>query len=231
MIPWELLDTAEVPGRGGTIRLYQRGDEFSIRIVGQGELMNSRMHGSEDALAEMTCARLDNVNAPRLLIGGMGMGFTLAAALKHAGERAEIVVAELIPAVIEWNRGPLATLTGNPLNDPRVSVHLGDVADLLQTRSADYDAILLDVDNGPEGFTRKDNDWLYDVDGLSAAWAALRPSGVLAVWSAGPAPDFLQRLYKIGFEAEEVRVYAHGSKGTRHVLWFARKTESTFPFS
>ena len=184
MIPWEMLDSADVPGRGGVIRLYQRGNEFSIRVAGQGELMNSRMHGSEDALAEMTCSRLAGVAAPRLLIGGLGMGFTLAAALIHAGDQAQIVVAELIPAVIEWNRGVLGGQTGNPMNDSRVSVREGDVADLLQTESSAYDAILLDVDNGPEGFTRRENDWLYDVDGLSAAYAALRPNGRMSTSAA-----------------------------------------------
>lgn len=159
------------------------------------------------------------------------MGFTLAAALKHAGKQAQIVVAELVPAVVEWNRGVLGKYTAYPLSDPRVRVYIGDVADLLQSEQQAYDAILLDVDNGPEGFTRKDNDWLYDVDGLSAAYAALRPGGILAVWSAGPAQDFLPRLFKIGFEAEEVRVRAHGTRGARHVIWFARKTDSTFPFS
>lgn len=224
MIPWELLDSAVVPGEGGELRLYRRGDEFSIRITGQGELMNSRMHGSEDALAEMTCARLTGIAAPRILIGGLGMGFTLAAALRQAGEQAQVVVAELIPAVIDWNRGPLGELTSCPLNDARVRMREGDVARILNSESQAYDAILLDVDNGPEGFTRKQNDWLYDVDGLTAAWNALRDNGVLAVWSAAPSPPFRQRLYKIGFDVEEVRVHAHGSRGTRHMIWFARKT-------
>ena len=224
MIPWELLDSAEVPGDGSELRLYRRGDEFSIRITGQGELMNSRMHGSEDALAEMTCTRLVGVSAPRILIGGLGMGFTLAAALRQVGAQAQVVVAELIPAVIDWNRGPLGELTSCPLSDARVSLREGDVARILESESQAYDAILLDVDNGPEGFTRKQNDWLYDVDGLTAAWNALRNNGVLAVWSAAPSPPFRQRLYKIGFDVEEVRVHAHGSKGTRHVIWFARKT-------
>jgi spermidine synthase len=223
MTPWILLDSAQVPGDGGELRLYQRGDEFSITIVGRGELMNSRVHGSEDALAEQTCARLVEGVKPRLLIGGLGMGFTLAAALRYLVEQAQVVVAELVPAVVAWNRGPLGECAGHPLQDPRVSVREGDVARVLMAGQQACDAILLDVDNGPEGLTRRENDWLYSVDGLNAAYAALRPQGVLAVWSAGPDRAFLQRLQKVGFEVDEVRVRAHGSKGARHIVWFAMR--------
>ena len=223
MRPWILLDSATVPGGGGELRLYQRGEEFSIKIVGRGELMNSRMHGSEDALAELTCARLAASPAPRLLIGGLGMGFTLAAALQHFPEQTEIIVAELVPAVVTWNKGPLGTLTGQPLANPRVSVRAMDVARILETEEQAFDAILLDVDNGPEGLTRKENDWLYSMNGLNAAYAALRPQGILAVWSAGPDQNFLQRLHKVGFAVEEVGVRAHGKKGARHIIWFARR--------
>jgi len=222
MIPRVLLDKALVPGNGGELRLYQRGKEFSISIAGRGELMNSRVHGSEDALAEQTCARLKESN-PRLLIGGLGMGFTLAAALRHVGEHAQVLVAELVPAVVAWNRGPLAELAGHPLEDPRVNVREGDVARLINDVQQAYDAILLDVDNGPEGLTRKQNDWLYSMNGLTAAYTALRPGGVLAVWSAGPAQDFFQRLRKVGFDVEEVLVRAHGTKGARHTIWFATR--------
>jgi spermidine synthase len=223
MTPWILLDSAQVPGNGGELRLYQRGDEFSIKIVGRGELMNSRVHGSENALAELTCARLAGSLTPRLLIGGLGMGFTLAAALRHVGNQAQVEVAELVPAVVAWNRGSLGEAAGHPLLDARVTVRAGDVARILLAGQQAYDAILLDVDNGPEGLTRKENDWLYSIDGLSAAYAALCPQGVLAVWSAGPDQVFLQRLRKVGFEVDEVRVRAHGSKGARHTLWFARR--------
>ena len=223
MTPWILLDSAQVPGNGGELCLYQRGDDFSIKIVGRGELMNSRVHGSEDALAEHTCARLVDCLNPRLLIGGLGMGFTLAAALKHVGDKARVEVAELVPAVVEWNRGPLGEHAAYPVRDPRVIVHEGDVARIIKSEKKVYDAILLDVDNGPEGLTRKKNDWLYSVDGLNAAYAALRLQGVLAVWSAGPAKDFLQRLRKVGFDVDEVRVRAHGKKGARHIIWFARR--------
>ena len=223
MTPWILLDSAQVPGDGGELSLYQRGDEFSIKIVGRGELMNSRVHGSEDALAEHTCTRLVDCVKPRLLIGGLGMGFTLAATLRQIGNQAQVVVAELVPAVVEWNRGPLGEHAGQPLLDPRVTVREVDVARILKTGQQTYDAILLDVDNGPEGLTRKENDRLYSINGLNEAYATLRPQGVLAVWSAGPDKDFLQRLRKVGFEVDEVRVRARGSKGARHTIWFARR--------
>ena len=149
------------------------------------------------------------------------MGFTLAAALRHAGNQAQLMVAELVPAVVTWNKGPLGECARYPLQDPRVTVSEGDVARMLMAGQQAYDAILLDVDNGPEGLTRKENDWLYSIEGLSEAYMALRPRGVLAVWSAGPDKDFLQRLRKVGFEVDEVRVPAHGSKGARHIIWFA----------
>jgi len=221
MIPQVLIDSAQVPGNGGLLHLYQRGKEFSIRLAGRGELMNSRVHDSEDALAEQACRRLTNSVNPRLLIGGLGMGFTLAAALRQLNEEAQVIVAELVPAVVEWNKGPLGEHAGNPLQDPRVRLQEGDVARMIKTAQRTYDAILLDVDNGPEGLTRKKNDWLYSTDGLQAAYVALRPKGILAVWSAGPAQDFLQRLRKVGFCVEEVRVRAHGKKGARHIIWLA----------
>ena len=223
MTPWILLDSAPVPGTGGELCLYQRGDEFSIKIKGGGELMNSRVHGSEDALAEQTCARLVNCEKPRLLIGGLGMGFTLAAALPHVGNQAQVRVAELVPAVVTWNKGPLGECARHPLQDPRVTVNEMDVARIITAGQQAYDAILLDVDNGPEGLTRKENDWLYSIDGLNEAYMALRPQGILAVWSAGPDKDFLQRLRKTGFEVDEVRVRTRGSKGARHVIWFAKR--------
>jgi spermidine synthase len=223
MTPWVLLDSTRVPGDGGELCLYRRGAEFSIKITGRGELMNSRSHGSEDALAELACARLVNSTNPRLLIGGLGMGFTLAAALRYLGDQAHIVVAELVPGVVTWNRGVLGEPAGQPLQDPRVSVCEKDVARVIMTEAQAYDAILLDVDNGPEGLTRKENDWLYGEDGLNETCIALRPGGVLAVWSAGSDAAFMQRLRKVGFEVEEVRVRAHGAKGERYVIWFARR--------
>lgn len=224
MTPWVLLDSTQVPGNGGELCLYQRGDEFSIKITGRGELMNSRVHGSEDALAEHTCARLAGSKKPRLLIGGLGMGFTLAAALQYAGTQAQVVVAELVPAVVAWNQGPLGGCAGHPLRDSRVTVRETDVARMLMNEQQTYDAVLLDVDNGPEGLTRKENDWLYSLDGLTAAYTALRPRGVLAVWSAGPDKGFTQRLRKTGFEVEQLCVRARGTKGARYVIWFATRT-------
>lgn len=223
MTPWVLLDSAQAPGNGAVLNLYQRGDEFSIKIAGRGELMNSRVHGSEDALAELTCARLVKHENSRLLIGGLGMGFTLAAALRYIDENAQVVVAELVPSVVEWNKGLLGEHAGRPLRDPRVTVYKEDVARLIKTEKSTFDAILLDVDNGPEGLTHERNDWLYSEDGLIAAYTALRPLGILAVWSAGPARDFLQRLHKVGFDVDEVCVRAHGKKGARHIIWFARR--------
>lgn len=223
MTPWILLDSAPVPGNGGELRLYQRGEEFSIKIQGRGELMNSRVHDSEDALAVQTCDRLVGNEKPTMLIGGLGMGFTLAAALRTLGTQAQIVVAELVPAVVAWNKGPLGECAGNPLQDSRVTLREGDVARILKFERQAFDAILLDVDNGPEGLTHKSNDWLYGVNGLTAAYTALRPQGVLAVWSAGPDQDFSQRLQKVGFDVEMVRVRAHGTKGAWHVIWFARR--------
>lgn len=221
MIPWVLLDTAEIPGDGGELRLLQRGAEFSIRL-GRNELMNSRIHGSEEALAQLACARIATRARPRILIGGLGMGFTLRAALGVLGAEARIVVVELVPAVVAWNRGPLADVSGRCLADARVSVREADVGGLIRSERSAYDAILLDVDNGPEALTRKANDRLYDPAGLRAAQAALRPGGVLAVWSAGPDRGFTRRLRKTGFAVDEVRVRARGSRGgAHHIIWIA----------
>lgn len=226
MTPWTLLDTAPVPGQhdaGSALRLYRRGEEFSIK-AGNCELMNSRVHGSEDALAELGCGRIAGRARPRVLIGGLGMGYTLAAALRQLRDDAEVVMAELVPAVVAWNRGALAHLAGEPLSDARVTVREQDVGAVMRGMLQAFDAILLDVDNGPEGLTRKANDWLYGIEGLDAAYAALRPGGVLAVWSAGAEPVFTQRLYKIGFAVEEVRVRAHaGKRGARHTIWLASR--------
>ena len=223
MIPWEFLESVEVPGEGREICLYRRGEEFSIRVAGR-ELMNSRVHGSEEALADLACARVADRPSPRLLIGGLGMGFTLAAALRRLGPEGRVVVAELVPAVVTWNRGPLGGLAGHPLEDGRASVHAGDVAEVLRAERQAYDGILLDVDNGPEGLVRKGNDWLYARPGLETAFAALRPGGVLAVWSAAPSPVFVQRLRRAGFAVEEHRARAREARGgRRHMIWLATR--------
>lgn len=221
MIPWKILDSAPIPGNGAELQLSQRGAEFSISIVGGGVLMGSRAHGSEDALAQLTCSKIADRFRPRVLIGGLGMGFTLAAALHHLGADAEVVVAELIPAVVTWNRGPLGAVAGYPLQDERTTVREGDVAKILKAERQAYDAILLDVDNGPAGMTRKKNSWLYALDGLTASYAALRPKGMLAVWSASPDRNFTQRLRKAGFKVNQVRVHEHDNKGDLHTIWLA----------
>jgi spermidine synthase len=221
MIPWELIDSSRVPGTGGELCLYRRGREFSIMVNGC-ELMNSRAHGSEDALAELACGRIAGHSSPRVLIGGLGMGYTTAATLRHLDADGRVVVAELVPAVVEWNRGPLSDLAGHPLQDGRVTVRETDVALILKGEQRAYDAILLDVDNGPEAMTREGNAWLYSRAGLDAAFAALRPAGVLAVWSAGPDRAFARRLDQAGFDVDEVKVRARGPKGGgRHTIWLA----------
>jgi len=224
MNPWNLIDTAEIPNNGGTLRLYQRGTEHSIAIVGGGELMNSRVFGSEEALAELGCAAIAEREKARVLVGGLGMGYTLAAALRHLGADAEVVVAELVPAVVRWNRDYLGVYAGHPLNDPRVTVREGDIARIISREKTTFDAILLDVDNGPEGLTHRENDWLYGRAGLEAAYDTLRPGGVLAVWSAGPDRSFTERLRTVGYDVEVHTVRASaGRKGARHTIWLASK--------
>jgi spermidine synthase len=221
MIPWSLLDTAKMPGCGEDLRLFRRGDEFSIRL-GRTELMNSRLSGSEKALATRTCLRIRDRRAPQILIGGLGMGFTLRAALAELGDDARVVVAELAPAIVKWARGPLAGIFDDSLTDARVRLCEEDVARMIASARSTYDAILLDVDNGPEGLSRGANDRLYDARGLGAARAALRPGGVLAVWSSGPDARFTRRLRTAGFDAEEIRVRANeAGGGARHVIWIA----------
>ena len=222
MNPMIHLGTAHVPG-GVEIRLYRRGDEFMI-LLPTDELMSSRMRNSEERLATMTLERLAGNPAPRLLIGGYGMGFTLRAALAAAPPRARITVAELLPEIIEWARGPMAELTAGCLDDPRVTLEVRDVAETIAFDIGHFDAILLDVDNGPDGVVRKANDRLYSRAGLATAFGALRPRGVLAVWSAAPDPGFTRRLRGAGFEVEMVTVKARpNGKGPRHVIWFARR--------
>ena len=217
----ELIDTARIPG-GDELRLYRRGDDFIIAIGGN-ELMNSRMSGSEEALAVMSCDRLRKPETAQLLIGGYGMGFTLRATLSALGSDAKITVAELVPEIIDWARGPMAGLAAGCLDDPRVELVVGDVAAAIAAGRNRYDAILLDVDNGPDGLVRAANDGIYSAAGLASAKAALRPGGVLAIWSAAPDARFTRRLTAAGFRVEEAAVRARASgKGARHVIWFAR---------
>ena len=220
MKPRELIGTAKVPG-GVELRLVRHGDDHVI-MVDNNELMSSRVGGSEEALATMTCDRLRNAAASHLLIGGYGMGFTLRAALARLGPSGRATVAEIVPEIITWARGPMAALTAGCLDDPRVALRAGDVATAIKAAGKRYDAILLDVDNGPSSLVRTDNDGLYSMKGLAAARAALRPGGVLAIWSAAPDAAFTRRLKDAGFKVDEVTVRARSNgKGPRHTIWFA----------
>jgi spermidine synthase len=216
----ELLATAQVPG-GEELRLFRRDRDYMI-VLDRNELMNSRMSGSEEQLATLTIARLANRTNPRVLIGGYGMGFTLRAALAMLPAKASVVVAELVPEIIAWARGPMAELTAGCLDDPRVSVVEGDVAQVMGAAHGSYDAILLDVDNGPDGLTRAGNDGLYSAAGLAAAKAALVRGGILAIWSAGDDPAFTLRLNANGFVATTTKVRARSNgKGAQHTIWLA----------
>lgn len=218
MIPRELIDVAEVPG-GPPLRLVRHGRDFIIMLE-RNELMSTRMRGSEIVLGVETCARLGRRAKPRLLIGGYGMGFTLRAVLGAIGRDATVVVAELVPKIIEWARGPMAELADKCLDDPRVDLRIEDVA--LAIARGGYDAIMLDVDNGPDGLTREENDRIYTTTGLSKLRAALNPGGILAVWSAGADDAFAARLKRAGFAVDEMRVRAReNGKGPMHVIWFA----------
>ncbi len=224
MIPSILLGTAKIPNNGGELRLSQRDNDFSIHLKGvRGELMNSRRYSSELALAELGCTHIQGVENTKVLVGGLGMGFTLAAALKAISTSSQVIVAELVPEVVEWNKGPLGDCAGRPLEDSRTLVHLGDVAELFQAKKTAFNAVLLDVDNGPEGFTHADNNNLYSLNSLHAIRQTLRSGGVLAVWSAWHDPKFTQQLKKAHFKVETKTVRAHKGKGSRHTIYLAKK--------
>lgn len=224
MIPWEQLGTAQIPNSGGELKFSRRGDEFSIRLSGiRGELMNSRVYNSEKELSKLGCAYIKSKQNSHVLVGGLGMGYTLAEALNSVTHSAQVTVAELIPEVVEWNRGPLGECAKNPLNDPRTKIHIGDVKQLLTQKKPIYDAILLDVDNGPEGLTHADNNWIYSESGLKDIYQSLCPNGVLAVWSAGPDYLFTVRLKKAGFIVDTHVVRARKGKGSRHTIFLAKK--------
>lgn len=217
----KLLATARIPDTDTELKLHAHADRFAISIPGRGELMNSRVHGSEIALAQMTCARVAGRADLRVLVGGLGMGFTLAATLAAVGQDAQVVVAELVPEVVDWNREFIGAPAGHPLDDPRTEVFIGDVAQLLRDQPGSFDAIMMDVDNGPEALIRRENDWLYSPAGLAATRRALKPNGVLAVWSASPDRRFTERLKKAGFDVDLQMVRPHrAGKGARHYIWF-----------
>jgi spermidine synthase len=217
--PRELIATARVPG-GVELKLLRHNDDYIIALDAN-ELMSSRLGGSEEALATMTIERL-RAAKPHLLIGGYGMGFTLRAALAKLGPGAQVTVAELMPEIIDWARGPMAAMTAGGLDDPRVRLFMGDVQAEIGAAPKRYDAILLDVDNGPSGLVRAENDGLYSMRGLAKAKAALKPGGVLAIWSAAADAGFTRRLADAGFKVDQVTVRARSNgKGPRHVIWFA----------
>ena len=222
MRPWELLGETHAPD-GTRLTLTRQGSEYVILANGKS-LMSSRMHGSEEAAAALACRHLRTLERPHVLVGGLGMGFTLRATLDLLPPDATVTVAELVPAVVEWNRGPLGPLAEHPLNDKRVRVEVGDVAVTLRSNAVDgrrrFDAIVLDVDNGPAAFTASDNAGLYDNQGIAAARLALTPGGVLAVWSAWEDRKFVQRLRYAGFDVKVERVRARLKKGgPRHTIF------------
>ena len=220
MLPWIELGRAKVPG-GGEFRLMQRGGEFTI-FAGTIGLMSSRQSGSEEAMARIAAKRVGGRAKARVLIGGLGMGFTLRRCLADFRADAEIVVAELVPEIAgAWARGPLAKVHGGSLDDPRLNLVVGDVGAVMA--GGKFDVILLDVDNGPEGLSRPGNDALYSHAGLARAKAALKLGGMLAVWSVAPDPGFTKRLGQTGMKVEELKARAHGGKGARHVIWVATK--------
>ena len=224
MRPWDIIDHEPLPYEEGTIFLIARGGEYAIHVNGR-ELMGNREHGSEDALADLACDRLGELEDAKILVGGLGMGFTLAAALRRIGPNGQVTVAELMPAVVRWNREWIGRAAGHPLRDPRVAVHIGDVGDLVERPPVQWSAILLDVDNGPRALTRPNNAWLYTTQGLAHARQSLKPGGVLAIWSADGDGRFTRRLRKGGFNVEVVRYTEErrrtaDNKGT-HVLWMA----------
>jgi spermidine synthase len=218
-----LVDSADIPG-GGRLYLVRYGQDFEI-LFGEEQLMGSWVSGSEEALATLVCERLGS-RAGRLLIGGLGMGFTLGAALTALPASATIVVAELVPKVVTWAAGPLAHIFGDSLSDPRVSIEVRDVHDVIAEQRECFDAILLDVDNGPDGLIKLANERLYCNWGLRAAYAALRPGGMLAIWSAYPDHAFFERLQRANFEVEEIGMDADGGQQqSHHVIWLATRPE------
>ncbi len=224
MLKRELIDTVEIPD-GEVLELYSHGRDFMI-VLGYNELMSTRMRFSEEQLAELTFDRLPHDN-PRMLIGGYGMGFTYRAALARMGEKGQAVVAEISHKIIEWAEGPMAELTGDSLSDPRLDLKICDVAAMIDDANdgtcEKFDAILLDVDNGPDGMVRADNNRIYSRTGLAKARDALTPNGVLAVWSAAPDHGFRRRLQEARLNVEELRVRSRpNNKGAHHTIWFAR---------
>jgi spermidine synthase len=228
MKPWEVLDVTRAPD-GTDIRLARHDDEYLILANGK-PLMSSLLHGSEEALATLGCREARALEQPRVLVGGLGMGFTLRAVLNLLPAGARVTVAELLPAVIDWNRAQLGPLAAHPLNDRRVRIDATDVGFTLRANPGQFDVVLLDVDNGPAAFTATNNAGLYEDGGIAAAYAALRVPGTLAIWSAWEDRDFEQRLRVHGFEVNVERARAHARRsGSSHTIFVARKTGRPLP--
>ena len=224
MDPWTQIDSAPVPGSDAELTLLRSNDDFAIRISDvQGDLMNSRMYHSEEVLAQLGCNRLGTIDNARVLVGGLGMGFTLAAALRIVPASAEVIVAELVPKVVEWNQGPLGQCAGRPIDDDRARIHQGDVVAFLKQPKKKFDAILLDVDNGPEAMTASANGWLYTRAGLKTIYEKLRPEGIVAIWSVRADHVFTGKLKKTGFKVQAHTVRARPGKGSRHTVFVAQK--------
>jgi spermidine synthase len=221
MLPLIRLDTVKLDD-GQELRLMQRGSEFSI-MLGANELMNSRLSGSEEALANLACEKLSGRANINMLIGGLGMGFTLRAALSALGPDATVTVAELVPQVIAWANGPMTEVFKGCMEDPRTRIHQGDVGEVIRAATKNLDAILLDVDNGPDGLTRQGNDALYSAAGLAASFKALKQGGIFSVWSSAPDPAFTKRLRQAGFAVSEVPTRAGKGRGAKHMIWVAVK--------
>jgi len=223
MVPWKVVGRAPVPGSGPELVLYSRGEEYSIR-VGPVELMNSRAYSRVDELSKRGCHQIRDRKRARVLIGGLGMGYSAITALESLGPDAEVIVAELVPEIVRWNREVFGHLASHPLSDRRTILREADVASVIREQKGAYDAILLDVDNGPHGLTRRSNDWLYSDAGIAYARDALRPGGVLGYWSAASDRAFVKRLHRASLLVDEVEVRAQArGYGARTVLWFAKR--------
>lgn len=219
MLPWETIERAKSPD-GSELTLVRRGDEWVVRVAGK-TLMSSRMHGSEDSLATEAINRVKNCQV--VLVGGMGLGYTLRAALDRVGPKAKVVVCELLPELIEWNRKHVGFLAKNPLEDPRVQVRVQDVGECIKGADSEFDAMLLDVDNGPSAVVDQVNHGLYTDKGIAACARALRPKGILAVWSAAPSPSYAKRLRSGQLEAEVISARAHSSGRGEHVIFLGKR--------
>ncbi|HIP07742.1 MAG TPA: hypothetical protein EYG66_07765 [Mariprofundaceae bacterium] len=224
MSEYILIDTSTEHGL--TMRIFQQGESFSIRVDSEdSELMNNAFHYSEDVLAELACEPIRDRKNAHVLVGGLGMGFTLASALKHVNADATVSVSELMAAVVRWNQLYLGKGAGYPMRDKRTRIINQDVGKVMREHKNTFDAIMLDVDNGPDGYTRDSNDSLYGLAGLTEAYEALKSGGVLTIWSAAPDLAFTQRMMKVGFEVEQKLVKSHPEQthGARHTIWIGTR--------